>query len=335
MQKFTTLDETELALFHALEIAPRAPWTAVGAAVGIDPVTAARRWEAMESSGRAYVSAYPLITRASAASFAEIRCRPDRVRAVAATIARDPYAMSVDVVSGGSGLLLLAAAASVETLNRYVLDRLPAVPGVDAVVSQPVIAIHVDGGFAAAGALEPRGLSMLPARRRGTLLPSFGRVDDLDWRICLALTRAGRASVADLSRETGASSSTVARRLGRLIADGALHVRVQLVPSAVPRQAVVWLGIRVPPAQVSDVVRDLGRVAGVTSVSLVAGRHNLLVKVTLPHLAALEAFEASVHQTNPGIQIANRMVVLERVRHVARLFDSHGEVAEVVSVDLR
>ncbi|MFZ8477751.1 AsnC family protein, partial [Staphylococcus aureus] len=43
MQELKTLDEIDLAIFHVLEISPRAPWTTVGAAVGIDAVTAARR----------------------------------------------------------------------------------------------------------------------------------------------------------------------------------------------------------------------------------------------------------------------------------------------------
>ncbi|MET7782244.1 AsnC family protein [Streptomyces mirabilis] len=53
------VDETDLALVHALQIAPRAPWTAVGQALGIDPMTAARRWARLTGTGCAWVTCYP------------------------------------------------------------------------------------------------------------------------------------------------------------------------------------------------------------------------------------------------------------------------------------
>lgn len=329
------LDETDLAIFHALEISPRAPWTAVGSAVGIDAVTAARRWDAMVAAKRAYVTCYPLITRDSHAAFLEITCRADRVRAVAATIAEDPYALRVDIVSGGSALLVLAGTMGAAALNTFILDRLPTVPGVHAVVAQPVVAVHAEGGFAAPGALPRNARRTFSERRRGTLIPSVAPVDDLDWRICLELSRDGRAPIARLSRATGASPSTITRRLRRLVSNGALHLRAGLAPSASPQGALVWLSIRVPPADVSVTVRDIGRLAGVTSVSLVAGAYNLLVKVALPHLAALEIFEATIQQADPGIRIVSRRVVLDQVRSVSRIFDVRGDAVKIVSIDLR
>lgn len=114
-----------------------------------------------------------------------------------------------------------------------------------------------------------------------------------------------------------------------------MHLRAGLAPSASPQGALVWLSIRVPPADVSVTVRDIGRLAGVTSVSLVAGAYNLLVKVALPHLAALEIFEATIQQADPGIRIVSRRVVLDQVRSVSRIFDVRGDAVKIVSIDLR
>jgi len=329
-------DDIDLAIFHALEISPRASWAAVGAAVGVDPVTAARRWQSMQESHQAYVTSYPLLTRESTAAFIQIRCDADRVRAVATMIAHDPHAVCVDIVSGGNDLFVLAGAATAAALNAFVLDWLPALPGVTAVLAQPVVAVHAESGFEAPGLLRRSARELLKGDSRGTLLPSIGRVDDLDWQICLELARDGRAPVADIARAASASSSTIARRLGRLVAEGALHVRARLAPSAGARTTVVWLGIRVPPAAVSETVRGIARIAGVNHVSLVvADTHNLFVKVTFPHLAALEAFEARIHLTNPDIRVASRMVVLVRVRQLSRIFDDRGDATETVSIDYR
>ncbi|WP_241196675.1 AsnC family protein, partial [Streptomyces sp. ADI95-17] len=37
--------ELDLALVDALQAAPRAPWSRIGRALGVDATTAARRWE--------------------------------------------------------------------------------------------------------------------------------------------------------------------------------------------------------------------------------------------------------------------------------------------------
>ncbi|SIR93775.1 Lrp/AsnC family transcriptional regulator [Microbacterium sp. RURRCA19A] len=335
MQKSTVPDEIDLAIFHALELAPRASWTTVGAAVGIDAATAARRWEAMRAANRAYITSYPLFTREGRGAFVEIACRADRVRDVASRVARDSHALRVDIVSGRSSIFVVTVATSAAGLNSFILDRLPRIPNVERVVAHPVVAVHAEGGFAAAGALSRSARRILPKPRRGTIVPSAVPVDDLDWRICVELARDGRASIAQLSRTTGAPPSTVARRLRRLDAEGALRVRALLAPSASVGGVLVWLGVRVPPVGVSEVVRTIARFAGVISVSLVAGDYNLFVEVALPHLAALEPFEASVQRADPEIRIVARMVVLHHVRQLSRIFDAQGDVAEIASIDLR
>ncbi|MEU4746320.1 AsnC family protein, partial [Actinosynnema sp. NPDC023658] len=54
-----TPDETDLRLVHALQAAPRATWHEVGRTLGVDPVTAARRWQGLVEAGCARVTAYP------------------------------------------------------------------------------------------------------------------------------------------------------------------------------------------------------------------------------------------------------------------------------------
>ena len=329
------LDETDLAIFHALELAPRASWTAVGEAVGVDPVTAARRWDAMREADLAWVTCYPLLTREMAAAFLQIQCKATCVRAVAAIVAELPNAMTVEIVSGSSDIFMVACAKSQQDLSELILESLPRVPGVEKVVSQPTVATHVDRGFAAAGSLEPGSRSRLPAENRGTLIPSTGQIDDADWALCAELSRDGRSSIAALARAISASESSVKRRLSKLTSAGALHVRAALAPTAVPLTAIVWLSLRVPAGDVGEAVPLIVRLAGTTYVGLAAGPTNMQIRIALPHLAALEAFEAKLHQINPRIHIDGRMVVLEIVRYASRTFDTNGRVTGTASNDIR
>ncbi|MEV1043109.1 AsnC family protein, partial [Streptomyces sp. NPDC050204] len=59
----------------ALQAAPRAPWSRIGRALGVDATTAARRWERLRANGLAWVSAYDSAKSATVA-YVEVRCRP-------------------------------------------------------------------------------------------------------------------------------------------------------------------------------------------------------------------------------------------------------------------
>jgi len=116
MQDSATVDEVDLALVNALQIRPRASWSLVGRVVGIDPVTAARRWERLERNGQAWISAYPPITPNQANAFVEIECEPGRGVPVAEELAEDPQAMTVDVTAGGRDVLVTVCAPNPQVL---------------------------------------------------------------------------------------------------------------------------------------------------------------------------------------------------------------------------
>ncbi|MGW7079923.1 AsnC family protein [Streptomyces sp. NPDC054866] len=43
---------------YALQAAPRAPWSRIGRALGVDATTAAHRWERLRANGLAWISVY-------------------------------------------------------------------------------------------------------------------------------------------------------------------------------------------------------------------------------------------------------------------------------------
>ncbi|RIQ20438.1 AsnC family protein [Jiangella rhizosphaerae] len=67
------LDEADLALRHAVQLAPRAPWQRIGLVLGVDPVTAARRWARLSESGAAWFALHPALDGLTFA-FVEVGC---------------------------------------------------------------------------------------------------------------------------------------------------------------------------------------------------------------------------------------------------------------------
>ncbi|MDH6109724.1 DNA-binding Lrp family transcriptional regulator [Kitasatospora sp. MAP12-15] len=58
-EQATILSEDDLALINALQLRPRASWTVLGAALGVDPVTVARRWNRLARRGEAWGGGAP------------------------------------------------------------------------------------------------------------------------------------------------------------------------------------------------------------------------------------------------------------------------------------
>ncbi|MFE2993163.1 Lrp/AsnC family transcriptional regulator [Streptomyces sp. NPDC059262] len=111
------VDETDLALVHALQTAPRAPWAAVGRALGIDPSTATRRWARLAEAGLAWVTCYPAdqLLEDMGSAHIEVACVPGATDAAGRTLAGAPHVVGVEHVSGDHALLLTML---VPTLTR-------------------------------------------------------------------------------------------------------------------------------------------------------------------------------------------------------------------------
>ncbi|MDI2127652.1 Lrp/AsnC family transcriptional regulator [Yinghuangia seranimata] len=171
------LDELDLALIHALQVSPRAPWTELGPVLGADPVTLARRWRRLEASGSAWVTCYPAPGRGSfdvgCMALVEVDVEPALRLEVARATARDVHALTVHHMTGGRDLELTVAAPDPGTLTRYVLHRLSARPGVRATRVRLVTRLYQEGSAWRLRSLDPAQRRSLlgPGPRRGPAAP--------------------------------------------------------------------------------------------------------------------------------------------------------------------
>ena len=70
---FWSVDQTEYFLAIPRKPTPRqvgtVVWALIGSVVGVDPVTAARRWRSLTDSGTAWIAAYPAADAGSVLAF--------------------------------------------------------------------------------------------------------------------------------------------------------------------------------------------------------------------------------------------------------------------------
>jgi hypothetical protein len=97
--------ELDLALLDAPQTTPRAPWSRIGRALGVDAATAARHWERLRAAGLSWITAHDAAKTATVA-FVEVRCRPGSLASVSAAAALLPWVFNVDETAGDFDLFL-------------------------------------------------------------------------------------------------------------------------------------------------------------------------------------------------------------------------------------
>jgi DNA-binding Lrp family transcriptional regulator len=335
MRDSDTVDETDLAIIHAVERSPRGAWATLAAVIGIDAATAARRWQRLEDSGTAWVTCYPLLAQAQVTAILELTCIYGQAATIAGIIANDPQALFVDLTTGRSDVFVTVHTESAEALSDYLLNRLAALPGVTGAHTHPVVTIHAESGFAAGGALDPSALSKLPHTGHGRIVGSRSQSDDLDWAICTALSRSGRATLSELSALTGISDVSVRRRMDKLLEQGALRMMVEIAAHATASPVTVWYRARVMPKFVLKVVEGISARSNIKAVVSVAGPDNLIFKATFPHVSFMAEFEAELNHDLPRLEITDRNIVIRPIRLMGRLVDARGYATGFAPVDIR
>jgi DNA-binding Lrp family transcriptional regulator len=330
-----TIDEIDLAIVHALQIAPRASWKQVGAVLGISPVTASRRWERLVGERVAWVTCLPgpALWSLHIVAFVEVDCQAQEIPSVVAALARDPRVASIEVVAGSRDLVLTVFVADLPTLAQFVLDRLTRLKGVSAVRTHLGTGFYAEGADWRLDALSPAQQAQLApavdARATGGSGPRAW-----DRELLLACSADGRRSVAELAELTGTSPSTVRRRLDRVMRERVVSFRCEVsnALSGWPISATFWVSVA------ADTLEPTARaLAGVPQVRLcvaVTGSSNLIVTLWLRSLGDLQRLEALLADRFPGLVVNDRAVALRIPKRIGWRLDEAGRSLCAVPIDL-
>jgi DNA-binding Lrp family transcriptional regulator len=333
LDKLGELDELDRGVVHALQVNPRASWALVGEVLGVDPVTAARRWRRLEQGGLAWVTAYPRLTdaRIMVTGVIEVDTEPGAAEDVAHALADDPAVPNVKLTAGGRDVVASVQTRTLDELSRLSGSLFRPIPDVRATRT------HVSTGLPTEGSRwRLRSLDAVQTERleqeatpgpTGSPVPA--RWDALDARLLELLSVDGRMSLRDLSAASDAPLTTVRRRVGSLLASRLL-LRCDLARplSGWPLSAVYFASV--PGQYLEETSRALSQVPEVRSCAITAGPHNLVVDVWLRTLHDVHTFEAHLSRRLPRLTVADRSVVLRTVKHMGRLLDRGGRSVGVV-----
>ncbi len=330
------IDELDLALVDALRVDPRASWSKLAHPLGVDPATLSRRWAGLSASGDAWVAGYPSADRIGLGLMAlvAVECRADAVASVAAALAVDPQAVTIELVSGGADLLVTVAALTREQLTQYVLERMGRLPGVLRTAISFVERTLREGSRWSDGALDPQQLAAIApgaAGRDPAVRPARGVLRDR--QLLHALGEDGRMPYAELGRRLGQPATTVRRRVAELRECGQLVLRCDASPRLTghPLGTMLWLDLpahRLEPAALWLCGLPQTRMCAVT-----VGSANLTVYLMTRGFAETRRVEEELSRRFPESRVRDRQVTLRTAKLVGRLLDPAGRAVGYVPID--
>lgn len=330
-----TLDELDLALVNALQMAPRAPWAQLARPLGVDAATLSRRWARLRESGDAWVTCYaaPSQVTYGALALIEVSCRPQAREALAEQLARHPQAMSVELVAGSCDLLLTVATATMSLMSRYVL-ALGRIESVTATRTHLVQHVHRDGS-------EWRMDSLSRDQRRDLTEAEDGAAQSTaaatltseDRVLLLALAEDGRRSVTSIAAQLGRPESTVRRLLHSLLHGGRAVLRCDAAHLYAGWRSSATLWMSVPPAQLLAAGDELSRLRSTRMAASVSAEANLLSVVWLHALDDLARYEVQAAARVTSVRVLNRAVNLRWTKRMGRLLGEDGRSTGCVPID--
>jgi len=284
------LNETDSRIAAAMLAAPRASWRTVGRVLGISERTVVRRAAPLFGDGtlRATAVRNPVHFPDLIPLALRIRCKPNRISAVAATLARRPDTIWVDVLGGGDEICTILFLDSPDARNNLLLRDLPATPAVQSWTSHVLLrvfpaAFDWSGGLLTETELAALRPDMPTAAARPALQP-------VDHQLITALIEDGRASYTELAHRADTTALTARRRLEALVAGQVLRLatEVDLARLGIRTEALLW--ITVAPGGLEETGRQLSHHPQVRFASATTGPANLLVAVAAADLDALYVF---------------------------------------------
>ena len=327
------VDELDVALLDALHLNPLASFEELGSVLEVAPVTAARRWRRLVSTGRAWVSSAPGPQLPLRAALFEAECQPGAAATVAAEFASIPQVFSVNITTGPDNLYAFVVAADQPLLAGLVVDRLPAIAGLNRVQSALMTQLF-SGTRWRLGGLSPdqvRAVTPEPAKA----IPAH-EFDEFDRELFLALQHDGRLGFRDLAAAVERPEPTVRRRMGLLTHAGMLAFRTDFARVQAGWPTAVALKLSVTGSAVAAVGRTLVRYPETRfCVELTGGgAANIFVTMQLHNVSDLDPVIHRLSAEHPGVAVLDTRVVLRSLKSWGRLLGLDGRAQDVVPVDL-
>lgn len=326
------LDEDDLQLINALQVAPRLAWTQIGEVLGRHATSLADRWQRLCSSGAAWITCHPIGNpEQMSLSFHDVQCDPARRREVVAAMCRIPDVFTVEECFRNRDMMLTVIAPTPTWLGESVYPQLDRIPGLVRYETSFCTKLH-SGAYAWRLKALSSSQQALLAELAGSPAPYSGPLPAAYGAIIRELSRNGRATAADIANATGLHPATARRQLQRALSSGTLSFRCEVAQGLVGYPIVCqWMG-RLPAAGHAEAARVLATLGALRLCASTTGSTNFTFMMWLRTAADIMNMERTVAEKLPNLALAESVVINNIPKRVGWLLNRDGTATGEVVV---
>ncbi|MEU9795217.1 Lrp/AsnC family transcriptional regulator [Streptomyces sparsogenes] len=274
MRETPRLDDADLDLVAALQVAPRAPLSALAEVLGASASTLGRRLARLEDERLLRVIGqvdWPMLAEGHPLHV-WVATDPGRAREVARHLAELPEVPFVATTTGRSDVYCSLHAARRDRARELLMTHIPSVPGVRSAHSELVLRAATKSDawrLHRLGEDQVAALRQLADPRDEPVGAAEFSADELS--AVELLRQDGRASAAEVARAVGVSQPTAYRLLQSLLRRGLVRPRVEIEPCFLGYALEAVIAVRAAPGAVQEVADTLSRHPSARYVAVVAG----------------------------------------------------------------
>ncbi|MFF1692504.1 Lrp/AsnC family transcriptional regulator [Streptomyces sp. NPDC058257] len=315
-------DSLDVRLLQALEIDGRAPFSKIAAVLGVSDQTVARRYRRLVSDGSLRIVAVRDHEKLGQDQWMlRLRCAPEGADAIATALARRPDTSWIGLTSGGTEVVCCTRPRTRTDQDELLLAKLPRTPHIVDIRAQQMLHRFFggpDGWLMKHGPLDEEQIAALrpaqPASAVRTDVPQW--IEPEDESLVAALEQDGRATYPELQQATGRSESAVKRRLGALLASGALYIDIEYANALIGLHVGAMLWITTAPWAMESVGNALASHAEIAHATAVAGPSNIMATAVTRDIPALYTYLSGKLGQLDGVQHVESAPFMRRVKQL-------------------
>ncbi|MEU0844652.1 Lrp/AsnC family transcriptional regulator [Streptomyces sp. NPDC005962] len=326
MPETSPLDDADLDLVAALQVAPRAPLSALADVLGSSASTVGRRLARLADERLLRVIGqveWPMLAEGNPLHI-WVATVPGQARQVAGRLAELPEIPFVATTTGHADVYCSLHATRRAGARELLMTRIPSVPGVRSAHTELVLRASTksdswrlrrlgeDQSRALREVADPLEEPAGPAEPAATATVADFSAEELG--AVELLRHDGRASAAEVARALGISRSTAYRLTQSLLRRGLVRPRVEIEPALLGYALEVVVELHAAPGAIQQVADALARHPSARYVSIVAGTSSVIHHGVFRDEEGLAAFLTHDLAALPGITACEVSVMLDVLR---------------------
>ncbi|MFI0780113.1 Lrp/AsnC family transcriptional regulator [Streptomyces sp. NPDC021212] len=337
MAESAAVQPDDVRIMRALQIAPRASFASIAAALGLTEGAVSRRYRRLRADGVIRVTGVVDPGALGQSKWlVRLRCRPGGVTAIAEALAQRDDVSWVALTAAGSEITCAVRSRTREQRDDLLGQRLPRTAAVIDINASAMLRQFVGGRghywAALHGTLTPEQESMLgnegpPFTESPVVARDPVHLTPEDEKILDLLAADGRAGLVDLAEAADLTPGRASRRLRALLQRRVVHIDVEIAAAALGYHAQANLWLLVHPSAVKSVGRTLAREPGIAFAAAVSGPHNIHAVANCRDLDELFEFTTDRIGALPGLQTMEVSPLHHQVKQVGTLL-SGGRLVE-------